>query len=70
MFGTKERMPLIHASLEEKLHPHIRCHLEDDFGCNVRSIGGTVDHIHILFLLDPSHAMKDIIKNIKGESSH
>jgi REP element-mobilizing transposase RayT len=70
VFGTKERMPLIHESFEEKLHTHIKRHLEDDFGCRVRIIGGTADHIHILFLLDPNYSIKDIVKNIKGESSH
>ena len=61
---------MIHESFEEKLHTHIKQHLENDFNCGVRTIGGTADHVHILFLLDPDHAMKDIIKNIKGESSH
>lgn len=70
VFGTKDRMPLIHNDFEEKLHSHIRQHLECDFGCRVRIIGGTADHVHILFLLDPNYSIKDIIKNIKGESSH
>jgi putative transposase len=70
VFGTKERAPLIHQSFEEKLHEHIKHHLEDDFNCRVRVINGTADHTHLLFLLDPSHAVKDIMKNVKGESSH
>jgi REP element-mobilizing transposase RayT len=70
VFGTKERIPLIQDDFEEKLHTHIRQHLENDFGSRVRIIGGTADHIHILFLLNPNHTIKDIAKNIKGESSH
>ena len=61
---------MIHEKFEEKLHTHIKVHLEEDFGCGVRTIGGAADHVHILFLLDPNHALKDIMKNIKGESSH
>ena len=70
VFGTKNRIAMIHDNFEEKLHAHIKEHLEEGFGCGVRTIGGTADHVHILFLLDPNHAMKDIMKNIKGESSH
>ncbi len=70
VFGTKDREPLIHQSLENKLYQHIREHLERDFRCSVKSINGISDHIHVLFLLNPNFALKDILKNIKGESSH
>lgn len=67
---TKDNEPLIHPDIEGLLHEHIRRHLSEDFNCGVRILNGTADHIHILFLLDPNHAVKDILKNIKGESSH
>jgi REP element-mobilizing transposase RayT len=70
VFGTKDREPLIHQNIEAKLHEHIQRHLEDDFGCKVRIINGVVEHIHILFLLNPNYSIKDLLKNIKGESSH
>jgi putative transposase len=28
-----------------------------------------VDHVHILFLLNPNHALKVVLKNVKVESS-
>jgi REP element-mobilizing transposase RayT len=68
--GTKDREPLIRPDIEDLLHEHIRCHLSEDLNCGVRILNGTIDHIHILFLLDPNYAVKDILKNIKGESSH
>ena len=70
VFGTKNREPMIHQSFENKLYQHIREHLEKDFECSVRAVNGMSDHIHILFLLNPNYAIKDILKNIKGESSH
>ncbi len=70
VFGTKYRQSLIKRAFEETLHNHIRHHLEDDFGCHIRAINGTEDHVHILFLVDPKYAVKDLLKNIKGESSH
>jgi REP element-mobilizing transposase RayT len=33
-------------------------------------INGTPGHVHLLFFLNPNHAVKDILKNLKGESSH
>ncbi len=70
VFGTKNSEPMIHQHLENKLYNHIREHLEKDFECTVRVINGMPDHLHILFLLNPNFAIKDILKNIKGESSH
>ena len=70
IFGTKTRAPLIQASIGKRVHKHIREHLEKDLECEVRIINGMPDHVHILFLLNVNFAVKDILKNIKGESSH
>lgn len=70
IFGTKFRDSLIQSSFEPRLHAHMTTQLENDLGCRVRAINGTGDHLHILFLLNPNHAVKDILKNVKGESSH
>ncbi len=70
IFGTKNFEPIINTRFENKLHLHLKEHLENDFDCQVRCINGFENHIHILFLLNPNYALKDILKNIKGESSH
>ena len=70
VFGTKNFEFMIHQSFEDSLHRHIREHLEKDFESNVRAINGMADHLHILFRLNPNYSVKDILKNIKGESSH
>lgn len=70
VFSTKYRSDLIHPSFELNLYEHIRDRLENDFHCRVRAVNGMPDHIHILFLLNQNFALKDIIKNIKGESTH
>jgi REP element-mobilizing transposase RayT len=70
VFGTKEREGLIGSNFKKALYAHIMSHLVESFGCRVRIINGTGDHVHVLFLLDPNHALKDILQNIKGESSH
>jgi len=70
VFGTKFRDSLILPEFESKLHAHMKMQLEEDLGCRVRVINGTSDHVHVLVLLNPNFAVKDILKNVKGESSH
>ena len=70
VFGTKLREPLIQPIFEQSLYEHIKNHLEVDFHCLVRIINGSSDHVHILFLLSQHYALKDILQNVKGESSH
>lgn len=70
VFSTKYRSELIHPSFEMKLYEHIRDRLENDFHSKVCAINGMPDHIHLLFQLNQNFALKDIMKNIKGESTH
>ena len=70
VFGTKDRQPIIIANHETDLYNHIKMNLINDLGCFVKSINGTEDHLHILFLLNPNYSCSEIFKNIKGESSH
>jgi putative transposase len=70
LFSTKDQQPTISPVFEGALYGHMKQHLQEDFGCPVRNIGGTEDHVHLLFLLDPGYAIRDLLKNIKGESSH
>ena len=70
VFGTKDRTSLIKDTFEKQLHRHIKEKLERELDCKVRIINGTENHVHLLFLLSPNFALKDIFQNIKGESSH
>lgn len=70
VLGTKDRQPIILDNFEPALYQHIKDHLENDFACPVRAINGVSNHVHVLFLLSPNYAVKDLLQNIKGESSH
>lgn len=61
---------MIQPAFEKMLFDHIKNHLEIDFHSPVRIMNGVSNHIHILFLLNQNYALKDVLKNIKGESSH
>ncbi len=69
IWGTKDRTALIHQGIEQNVYQFISDQLREQ-GCPVRLINGTPDHIHCLFLLNPQKSITDVIKHIKGISSH
>ncbi|MCB9309034.1 MAG: IS200/IS605 family transposase [Lewinellaceae bacterium] len=69
IWSTKGRLPLLHPSIENKVYQFISEQLREQ-GCPVRIVNGMPDYIHCLFLLNPKKSMADIIKQIKGSSSH
>jgi REP element-mobilizing transposase RayT len=69
IWATKEREPFINSNVEEKLHEFIKGELNSQ-GCRVGIINGMPDHVHCLFLLNPNKPIAEVIKQIKGSSSH
>ena len=69
IWATKNRLQLIDDSIEQKLHDYIRQGLIE-LGCPVRIINGMPDHVHVLFLQNPQKTISDLLKQIKGSSSH
>lgn len=69
IWATKERMPLIHQNIEQKVYQYISEQLREQ-GCPVRIINGMPDQVHCLFLLSPQKSISEVIKQIKGSSSH
>ncbi len=68
VFSTKERHPLIKADVREKLHSFI-CSVARRMDAIPESVGGTVDHIHILIGLRATHRLCDVVRELKSESS-
>jgi REP element-mobilizing transposase RayT len=60
---------MIHKSVENTIYQFISEELRA-LGCPVRIINGMPDHIHCLFLLSREKSIAEIIKQIKGSSSH
>jgi putative transposase len=69
IWATKERAPFIHASIEKQVYQYLSEQLRE-IGCPVRIINGMPDHVHCLFLLNPKKSIADVIKQVKGSSSH
>jgi len=69
VWSTKERQPLISRAAEIKIHNFLREELIE-LGFPVRIINGMPDHIHSLFLLNPQKSVAEVIKYVKGITSH
>ena len=69
IFSTKDRQPLIRQEIESRIHSYIKQCLHD-LECQYLAINGVENHIHILFSQNPNRSIAEIIKNIKGNSSH
>ena len=69
IWATKERLPLIHPAIDDKIYAFIDDQLREQ-GCPVRIINGMPDHIHCLFLLSPQKSIAEVMKQVKGSSSH
>jgi putative transposase len=68
VFGTKDREPLINLNLEADLYSYLGG-ICNNLNCQVLSIGGFTDHVHILCLLSKNIALAKLIEELKSHSS-
>ena len=69
VWTTKNRKPLIHSRMERRLYDFIGVELKR-MGCTLSIVNGVTDHVHCLFCMPPDLSVNEIIKHIKGSSSH
>jgi REP element-mobilizing transposase RayT len=69
IWATKHREPLILPDVEEKIYQIMKDEIKS-LKCSLRSLNGMPDHVHILFRIHPQQSIADVIKQIKGSSSH
>jgi len=68
VFGTKCRKPTIPVEMRRELYKMIFYYLKSN-GCFVHRIGGTSNHVHILFDLHPTKALSTIVSTVKVQTS-
>ncbi len=69
VWTTCDRLPLITPEIERALH---RC-IEGEaraMGCDVLAVNGTTDHVHLVVTLPATVTVADLLKQVKGVSSH
>ena len=68
VFSTKHRMPIITPEAEVELYKYCNKVLNTN-DSPALAIGGTADHIHILFALARTKSVADVVEELKADSS-
>jgi len=69
VWATWDRLPLITPEIERRLVRNIQNETER-MACTVLAIGATTDHIHVLLKFTATITIAELVKQIKGVSSH
>ena len=69
VWATWDRLPLITPDIERPLY---RCIEKEalDKGCKVLALNGIADHVHLVVSFPATITIADLVKQIKGVSSH
>ncbi len=69
VWATWDRLPLVSDVLEQEVYAAIRAKC-DELSCPCLAIGGMPDHVHVLARLNTAVSVADLVKGVKGNSSH
>ena len=69
VWTTKNREPLITPEIEARLYPCL-IHKGAELGAYTYAINGWNDHIHMVVTIPPHVSVADLVKLLKGASSH
>lgn len=69
VWSTKDRLPLIIPEIEESIYTHMYG-LFENIHCPAKIINGMPNHVHCLFSLHRNISISQVVKNIKGNTSH
>ena len=69
VWTTKNREPLITPAMEPRLLAYI-VHKAAELGVFVYIINGCADHVHLVVAIPPHISVSDLVKHLKGASSH
>ncbi len=68
VFSTKDRKPWLSPGLQEELFPYLASAIRNH-DCVAHTVGGHVDHVHVLLSPNSTLAVPDLVKEIKRTSS-
>ena len=70
IWHVKYDKPTLRDNVEQLTHKHLKDRCEKTKGVTLHGIGGTDTHIHMAIDIEPSVTISDLVKNLKGGSSH
>ena len=68
IFATKTREASLNNELQLRLYPYMSALINQQFGFT-RILNGTDNHIHILCDIPPKHAISNILRQLKSETT-
>lgn len=69
IWGTWDRLPLLHGAVERGAYRAIEAKCAE-LGIEIIALGGVEDHVHLLVRMPASLSVADLVKHVKGASSH
>lgn len=69
VWSTKNRLLLVENKYEHTIYNYIENQFHE-LESPLKIINGMPDHVHCLFLLNPGKSISDVIKQVKGSTSH
>lgn len=69
VWATWDRLPLLTPDIERRLYRNIESEAQK-LGCTVLALNGIADHVHLLVMMPSTLSVADLLKQIKGVSSH
>jgi putative transposase len=69
VWATWDRMPLLNRTIERDVYRNVENEAVK-MGCTVIAINGMPDHVHLLVKLPTTMTVADLVKQVKGVSSH
>lgn len=69
VWATWDRLPLINPEIERRLLRNIESEARK-LGCKVLAINCMDDHVHVLLAIPTTVSIADLVKQMKGVSSH
>lgn len=69
IWGTKNGQPFIIPKIEQHLYPFL-VQRASEMGVFVYAINGWLNHVHLIITIPPKLAIADVVKDLKGASSH
>ncbi|MBD2005589.1 MULTISPECIES: IS200/IS605 family transposase [Cyanophyceae] len=69
VWATWDRLPIITPDIQKVIYAAIvrQC---KQLGCTAIAVGGIEDHVHLLTSFPSTLAVSDLVKQVKGSSSH
>ncbi len=69
VWATWDRLPMITPQIERRLYRNIESEAQK-MRCKVLALNGMPDHVHLLVSIPSTITIADLLKQVKGVSSH